>query len=799
VLLVAGADAWHTSAIPRLGIPAIKVTDGPNGARGATFVGTTSACFPCGTALGATWDPELVQEVGAAIGEEARTKQARVLLAPTVNIHRHPLAGRNFECYSEDPFLSSRLAVAFVRGVQSQSVAATVKHFVCNDSEFERMTISSEVGERALREIYLPPFDAAVHEGGAWAVMTAYNRINGTHACQNVELVHDLLKEEWGFDGLVISDWWGTRSTVAAANAGLDLEMPGPAHHFGSRLLTSVDSGDVSEAVVDDKVRRLLRLAVRTGAFEDVAGLAEEQALDRTDHRALIRRASAAATVLLTNDGILPLDRGQLELVAIIGPNADVLSVQGGGSARVEPHHSTSVVDALKETVGPGVEVRFEPGCRIDRGTPVLARGITDDGLAGARAEYFDNADFADAPAVVQHVRRVEFRWLGQTLPKGLTGQFTLRATATFTPEASGAHHFTLTSAGLSRLLVDRVLLVDNWTEQRPGRSFYGQGSAEVGNDIELEAGRRYEVTLEYQSPIAATIPGVIVGCRRPQAADLVERAVALAAEADVVVLVAGSNAEWESEGSDRVNMQLPGAQDELIERVAAANARTVVVVNAGSPVSMPWAERVAAILQLWYPGQEGGEAVADVLFGAVEPGGRLPTTFPFRVEDVPSHLTYPGEAGAVSYGEGIFVGHRGFDRRAVPALFPFGHGLGYTTFEWSPLTLDRSEISAEDSLTVSLSIRNNGPRTGSEVAQVYVRDVQSTLLRPEKELKGFARVTLEQGEQRDVRITLEARAFQARDPRSHEWVTEPGDFEIMAGASSADVRARAFVTFRDG
>ncbi len=669
--LVAGADAWHTVGIPRRGIPPIKVTDGPNGARGATFVGTTSACFPCGTALGATWDPELVQQVGAAIGQEARTKQARVLLAPTVNIHRHPLAGRNFECYSEDPFLSARMAVAYVRGVQSQGVAATVKHFVCNDSEFERMTISSEVGERALHEIYLPPFEAAIREAGAWAIMTAYNRINGTHACQNVELVHDLLKGEWGFDGLVMSDWWGTRSTVEAANAGLDLEMPGPAHHFGKRLGTAVDSGDVPESVIDDKVRRLLRLAVRTKAFEDGAALPEERAVDREDHRALIHRAAVAATVLLKNDGILPLAPSGAKLIAVIGPNAQVLSVQGGGSARVEPHHGTSAVESIAAAAGDGVEVRFEPGCSIDRGTPVLARGINAGGSEGVAVEYFDNADFAGAPALSQHARRFEFRWLGRTLPKGLTGQFTLRATATFTPEGDGTHRFTLTSAGLSRLFVDGALLVDNWTQQTPGRSFYGQGSSEVGGEVRLTAGQGCEVVLEYQSPAAATIPGVTVGLGRPEVAGQMERAVALAAAADAVVVVAGSNPGWESEGADRLSLHLPGAQDELIERVAAANARTVVVVNAGSPVAMPWADRVGAVLQLWYPGQEGGDALADVLFGAAEPGGRLPTTFPVRVEDAPSHLTYPGEAGTVSYGEGIFVGYRGYERRKRGAAVP--------------------------------------------------------------------------------------------------------------------------------
>ena len=795
VLLCAGADTWRTAAIPRLGIPAIKVTDGPNGARGAGFTGTTSACFPCGTALGATWDPELVREVGAALGEEARSKGARVLLAPTLNIHRHPLAGRNFECPSEDPSLAAAYAKAYVEGVQSRGVAATAKHFVCNDQEYQRMTISAEVGERALREIYLPPFEAAVREAGAWALMTAYNRINGIYASEHAALLRGLLEGEWGFDGLVMSDWGGTHSAAEAANAGLDLEMPGPAVWFGERLREAVASGQVAESVLDEKVRRLLRLAVRTGAFDDPEE-PPERSVDDPAHRALIRRAARDGMVLLRNDGVLPLDPTRAGLIAVIGPNGDTLTALGGGSARVEPHHLVQPLDAIRERVAGAAEVRFEPGCRIDRGTPPLGRGLTTAGPAGpvpgATVEYFDNPDFAGEPVLTHTAPRLQLTWLGQFHGGRISGQFSVRARGTFTPEESGVHRFTLTSAGLSRLLLDGELLVDNWTQQTRGTTFFGRGSAEVGASIELRAGEPHELVVEFQSRPRAGIAGVNAGCLPPEPPDLMERAVALAARAETVVVVAGLTAEWESEGFDRASMALPGRQDELIRRVAAAHPRTIVVINAGSPVSMPWAEDVAAVLQAWYPGQEGGDAIADVLFGAVDPGGRLPTSFPYRVEDCTADLTYPGDAGSVVYGEGMFVGYRGYDRRKLAPRYPFGHGLSYTTFALGPLKLSRDAIGPNEGVDVTVPVRNTGERAGRTVVQLYVRDVESSLLRPEKELKGFAKLTLAPGEEREARITLGPRAFAAWDPSQHAWRAEPGEFEILAGFSAADLPVSA-------
>ncbi|MGH9307535.1 MAG: glycoside hydrolase family 3 protein, partial [Acidimicrobiales bacterium] len=655
VALVSGVDQWTTPGISRLGIPPLKFSDGPIGVRGASELGTTSACFPCGTALGATWDPDLLFEVGQALGQEARTKGAHVVLGPTVNIHRSPLAGRNFECYSEDPVLTGRLAVGYVRGLQSTGVGATVKHFVCNDSEFERMTISSQVGERALRQIYLVPFRDAVVDGGAWAVMSAYNRINGTYACDHTELIRGVLKNEWSFDGVVISDWWGTKSTEASARAGLDLEMPGPAAFWGDKLIEAVMQGRVEEADLDDKVRRILRLAQRTGALGTALlfGSAEgtgtpgsraaaepERSVDRPEpersvddpaHRELARRAAVSGMVLLKNDRgaegepVLPLDAGSLRTLAVIGPNADVARIQGGGSARVEPHYQISPLEGLRHRAGTGVEVFFERACAIDRSTPALDSRLID----AARVEFFANDRFEGDPVTVIEAGRLEFTWHGTMHPDLKLGSFSARATTRLTPLITGRHRLALTSAGFSRLALTGEVVVDNWTKQTKGTSYFGLGTTEVNAEVELTAGEVYDLVVEFAARPNWPMAGFIAGCAQPDPDDLMESAVALARRCDAAVVVVGLNSGWETEGRDRTTMSLAGDQDELVARVAAANPNTVVVVNAGSPVAMDWALDVPAILQIWYPGQELGHALAEVVFGDSGPGGRLPTTFP--------------------------------------------------------------------------------------------------------------------------------------------------------------------------
>jgi beta-glucosidase len=787
VALLSGADFWTTVPIDRLGIPAIKVSDGPNGARGGGSLvgGVRAASFPVGIALGATWNPTLVEAIGAALAEEALSKGARVLLAPTVNIHRSPLNGRNFECYSEDPLLSAEIALAYVRGVQSKGVAATIKHFAGNESEFERTTISSEIDERTLREIYLPPFEAAVRRAGVWAVMASYNRLNGIYTSEHPWLLGDVLRGEWAFDGLVMSDWFGSHSTAPTVNAGLDLEMPGPTRDRGAKLVAAVRSGDVSEAAVRACARRVLQLIGRVGGFDDPT-IPPERAIDRPEHRALIRRAGAEGIVLLKNDGVLPLDPSLAGRLAIIGPNARTARIMGGGSAQLNPHYSVSPFDGIAAAVGDRVSLGHEIGCTNHRLQPLLRERIA--------IELFNSLDLSGEPVQRAEGPEGELIWLGAVAPGVDSERFSARLSAQFTPQASGEHRFGLVSAGRSRLFVDGALLVDAWESWRPGQNYFGEGNEEAIGTIRLEAGRTYDVVVEYACTQnrALGIKAVRVGVARPLGDEAIERAVERARASDATLLFVGLNGEWDTEGQDRPHMDLPSRQNELIERVAAVNPRTVVVLQTGGPVTMPWLDRVGAVLEAWYPGQECGNAIADVLFGKADPGGRLPQTFPVRLEDNPAFANYPGANGRVRYEEGIFVGYRHYEGQEIRPLFPFGHGLSYTRFSYDNLRLSPASLTPGGSLSVALDVTNTGERRGQEVLQVYLRDQQASVPRPEKELKAFAKVALEPGETRTVTLALGMRALAFFDIARAAWVAEPGTFEVLVGASSQDIRARA-------
>ncbi|HYZ98699.1 MAG TPA: glycoside hydrolase family 3 C-terminal domain-containing protein [Acidimicrobiales bacterium] len=820
--LTAGTDLWSTAAVPRLGIPAVRLTDGPNGARGGHLgpSGPTSACVPCGSALGATWNPRLVEEVGALVGQQARTKSARVLLAPTVNMHRSPLAGRNFECYSEDPLLSGLLAAAFVRGAQSQGVATTVKHLVGNDAEHERMTISSEIDERALREIYLRPFELAVREGGALGVMTSYNRVNGRWCTERPELLRHILRDEWGFAGFVLTDWFAVAGTVASAEAGVDLEMPGPARAFGPALAAAVRAGELDERAVDHQVTRLLTVFDRIGALEDDGAgpdLDGEQSIDRTEDRTVARRAATEAMVLLANDGLLPLDRTALSTVAVIGPNADRAQIMGGGSAAVRAHYLVTPLEALRTALGDGVRVVHERGCDNRRSTPPLGGSATEapGGAAGFDIDYFANPDLGGEVAHHAHAPILELFALEPPAPVLPRSGWSLRATTRFTPAESGTHTFTLIQAGRARVIVDGDVVIDGFTDPPPpGEAFYGLGSAAAEAPVELTAGRPVEVVVELSTGSGRAHGAIRVGCRVPEPGDLLDRAAAAAAEADLAVLVVGTTAEWESEGRDRPSMDLPGDQDELVRRVLDANPATVVVVNAGSPVTMDWAGHARALLQVWFGGQEMAGGLADVLLGDAEPAGRLPMTLPVRLEHNPSFGNFPGENGAVRYGEGVLVGYRWYEARRLPTRFPFGHGGSYTTFALGPPELSSTTYSpgAGGGLTVSVPVTNAGRRRGAEVVQCYVAPTESRLVRPPQELRAFAKVWLDPGETATARFELDDRAFAYWDPGQPDreavaaratalggrrrqdaapepgWRVDPGRYELHIGRSSAAI-----------
>ena len=792
--LTAGASMWYLPPVERLGLPALKMSDGPSGVRGDSLIGRRSLSLPCGMAVGSTWNPDLVRALGDVLAAEARSKGVHVVLGPTVCIVRTPLAGRTFESFSEDPLLTARIAGAYIEGVQAGGVACCIKHYACNDQEHERMTISAEVDERALREIHLVAFEHAVQEAGVWSLMTAYNKVNGVYCGEQPDLIDGVLRREWGFDGLVVSDWFGTHSTGAAARAGLDLEMPGPSAWLGPSLAAAVRDGQVDESTVDGQVRHVLRLMGRVGILgggsDAPPGEKEE---DDPTRRAVARRVAAEGTVLLVNDGVLPLDPADASVrsVAVIGPNAAQLAM-GGGSSEVTPHRRRRVDEALAERL-PGASVVSEVGCRIDRGLPAIdLRLLADETL---RIDYFDNADLAGAPVATESAHTARVLWIGPVRPELAIGRCSVRLSTTFVPDVSGAWRLGLESAGRSVLRLDGDVVVDN-SEPVRGSGFYGAGSEPVEVTLDLAAGRSYALAVEvWPRSSSSPIMGARIGASPPDTGDEFERAVAAAAEADVAVVVVGSNGQWESEGHDRPDLSLPGRQRELVEAVLEANRRTVVVVNAGSPVEMPWASRAGAVLMTWYPGEEGADALADMLVGLAEPSGRLPVTFPARVEDGPAGLgvegdRYPGVEGKVVYGEGVLVGYRFYETTRLAPLFPFGFGLSY-----GDVAFDDVQVDAD---VVTVTLVNNGSRRGTEVVQVYVRAPESLVRRPDRELAGFTKVVLEAGARSTVRVPLGARALRYWDVDTHAWRTDPGRYEVLVGTSSRDIRASAEIIWGD-
>ena len=786
--LTGGQDVWHLPALERLGIGRLKMSDGPSGVRGEWIGTRRSLSFPCGMAVGATWDVELVGRYGTALGAEARSKGVHLLLGPTVCIPRTPLGGRTFESFAEDPWLSSRLTVAYVRGVQDTGVGCCVKHFACNDQEHERMTISVDVDDATLREVHLPSFEAAVGEAGVWAVMSAYNRVDGTYAGEHPKLLGEILKDEWGFDGVVVSDWFGTHSTVDAAQAGLDVEMPGRPRFLGKRLATAVDEGEVTEAVLTEHARRILRLVQRTGLL-DGPPLESEAEDDDVDRRAIARELAIGGTVLLQNDGLLPLPP-DVPRVAVIGPNGDLIEPGGGGSSSVVPHRYPSFVDALRALL-PATEVTYERGCRIDRGIPPVDPRLLGDGL---RVSYFDTAagglDAAN-PVGTDTLRVGRWIALGDPYPGLAVARLAVRATATFTADADGPWELGLANAGGARLFLDGSLVVDN-TQPTPGHFFYGQGSSMVSATVDLMAGEAHELTIELVvTDERQRIAGFELAASRPSDPHERDRAVAAAAAADAVIVVVGSNGQWETEGGDRPDLHLVGEQEALVAAVLAANPRTAVVVNAGSPVDLAVAVDAAALVQLWYPGEEGAPALADVVTGAAEPGGRLPITIPKQLADAAAHVdeprSYPGVDGTVTYVEGLLIGHRHLDAAGIEPAFAFGHGLTYTSFTvGEPTVVASGSVGAGDvAVRVTVPVTNTGERTGAEVVQLYVGPTEPVAGRPRRELKAFAKVRVEPGETAVVELALDQGSFRRWDAEAGAWTVVPESYDLSVGTSS--------------
>jgi beta-glucosidase len=785
--LLAGQDLWSLPALPEIGLGSLVMSDGPVGVRGASWdPGDPSLVLPSPTALAATWDPELARRTGQVLAQEARRKGVHVLLAPTVNLHRSPRGGRHFESYSEDPLLTARIGTGYVTGVQDGGVGATVKHFQANDAETDRFTVDNRVGPRALRELYLAPFEQIIAEANPWILMSAYNSVNGSTMTENRELQVAVLREEWGYDGVVVSDWLAARDTVRAITGGLDVAMPGPVTVFGPALACAVRDGRVAESVVDDAVRRVLLLAARVGLLAGAEpAVPEDRRPAPLDGETVAREIATRSIVLLRNaDRILPLDPAAVAHVALIGRAARDARILGGGSATVFPARVVSPLAAAQTALpAAGMTLTYAMGADPDGELDVAREGFA---LRSVLRDA-DGHTLADEPLPFGRAR-----WLSTQLPGGADFDTldSVEITGTFTPQESGLHHFGISGSGPFRLIVDNRVLSPGTEPAAAGDILAAvlDNRYTTAGSVELEAGRTVQVSLLHQSPKGhhGPLSGVAfaLGHRAPDRDDdvLIAEAVAAASEADVAVVVVATTERVESEGFDRASLRLPGRQDDLVAAVAAANPRTVVVVNAGAPVEMPWREEVAAILLSWFPGQEGGTALADVLLGIEEPGGRLPTTWPVELADAPVSEVTPTD-GVLPYDEGSFIGYRAWQRTDTEPAFPFGHGLGYTSWDYEGIDLIGS--------TARVRVRNNGDRTGREVVQVYVRPVDDPAGspdRPRRQLAGFATVTAIPGELIEVSVTIPDRAFQTWDEGTNAWVTVPGDYRIEAGRNSADL-----------
>lgn len=798
VRLLTGADFWALHAEPALGLRRIVTSDGPAGVRGELWdERDPSVNVPSPTALAAAWDPELVERIGGLLGREARRKGVDVLLGPTVNLQRTPVAGRHFECFSEDPLLTSVLAVAFIRGVQAHGVAATVKHLVANDFERRRLTADVELDERTLREVYLRPFEAAVVEGGVWAAMAAYNSVRGRTMTESPLLA--VLRREWGFDGVIMSDWFATRS-LAAASAELDLAMPGPAGPWGRALTDAVRSGTFAESAVDEKVRNVLRLATRVGAIGTAVEhgpAASPTAEQERATTAQLRSAAAAGFVLLRNGGahpVLPLDAGALRRVAVIGDHATAARVLGGGSAFVFPTAVTSPATGLRAALGPDVELDVVPGV-----APTRRLGAPDPGqlsVPGPSGRRGVEVAFLGAGDRVlgRDVRTgTTFNW-NNAFAEGVAPRevAAVEVRTVYRAAVTGVHTLGCSGTGRYRLLLDGEQVVDTVLALPPGADGV-EGLTrppQAGHAVTMTAGDRVEVVVRHDVDPSRHAGDMLIvalqlNASPPRDPDetAIRRAETAARAADVAVVVVGTTEESEGEGFDRDDLRLPGAQDELVARVAAQNPRTVVVVNAGAPVLLPWRAEVAAVLVAWFPGQEFGHALADVLLGHVEPGGRLPMTWPASASDpLPSTDTVDG---VVRYDEGLHVGHRRYLRDGVEPAYWFGHGLGYTRWRFEDLAVTTH---------VEITLRNTGDRPGREVVQVYLSRPGSAVERPERWLAGFAAAQVDPGAAARVRIPLPERAFAHWDTDLEGWSVEAGRFEVLAGRSAGDIVATGHI-----
>ncbi|WP_129667655.1 beta-glucosidase family protein [Phytoactinopolyspora endophytica] len=808
VELLTGRDLWSTTPIEKIGLRHILMSDGPSGVRGETWdERDPSLNLPSATALSSSWDLEIARRYGAVCATEARRKGVDVVLGPTINLHRSPLGGRHFEAFSEDPLLTADLAAAYVTGLQENGVAATLKHYVCNDFETDRFTVNVEVDERTLREVYLFAFEKAVAQARAWLVMSAYNAVNGPTLTEST-LLSTPLKDEWGFDGVVVSDWTAVRSLESARYAQ-DLVMPGPKGPWGDALVSAVHHDEIDELTVDRKVHRLLRLAARVGALDgfDRRRTALEPSASGTDpgkvapsgHRyaedgvAFAREAATAGSVLVRNEGELPWSPGDVSRIAVIGHNAKFARTQGGGSATVIPARTVSPLEGVRAAF-PDAEVTYSVGAIVQEGVAELPIDrLTNPATSkpGLRARFLDGSGIEIA---VEDRRSTALVWFGGTAPIAESAR--LELSTWYAPETTGTIRLGFAAVGTARIVVDGECVLDG-TLEPDSDDLASQllSPPSMSAEIAVTEGVPIEIRAEYE---LADRPGALARSLaftlgiEPHVADpaqLIAAASGAARAADVAVVVVGTNDKVESEGYDRGSLDLPGRQDDLVRAVTAANPRTVVIVNSGSPVLMPWRDEVAAILVSYFGGQEFGHALADILSGRAEPGGRLPTTWPGTLDDVPVLDVTPVD-GVVRYDEGIHVGYRAWLRTGAKPAYPFGHGLGYTNWELSRVSADTT-VDPDGTVTVSATLTNTGRRAGKHIVQVYAERASSSVDRPVRWLVGHAPVWAEPGQTARVTIPFPARAFAHWDGG---WRFEPGVFTLRVGSSVQNLPGEATV-----
>ncbi|MDD5201038.1 MAG: glycoside hydrolase family 3 C-terminal domain-containing protein [Terrimicrobiaceae bacterium] len=777
---------FTTHPIPRLDVPAMAMADAGQGVRGgADSTHGPATAFPSGVAMAATWDAALIKRVGAAIGEEAHNKGTgvQVLLGPAVNIHRSPLGGRNGEYFSEDPYLAARLGVAYIRGMQGAGTLACIKHFACNNEEVDRRSVDVRVGERALREIYLPAFEAGVKEGKVWSVMSSYNKINGPHASANAYLLTDVLKNGWGFDGVVMSDWGGVHET-AVAQAGNDLEMPGGHDVTIPKVQAALADKTMTQNAIDDSVRRILRAVIRSGLL-DGPMTPDPKLVNSPDHKALVFETAARGIVLLKNEGgLLPLDRKAIKSIAVIGEPAKKMQIGARGSPDVKPLKTAELLDSLRNAAGDGITLRYATG--DSTGDPLPASAVKPPGekvTHGFKAEYFKNTTLDGKPALTREEEQIQLDTQRPPAPGISATGYSIRWTAMLTAPATGAYRFIFAVDDGFRLFLDGKQLMEHW---QPGaaRTFTADASLEKGKTYELRV-EFFQTTgdsvakLNWKTPLKSPYADAVESAKKSDAA-----------------IVAVSTFPTDGEGHDRPSMNLPNDQAALIHAVAAANKKTIVILNNGAPVEMKsWIDQVSAVIEAWFPGQEGGAAIAAILFGEVNPSGKLPDTFAGKREDYPDYGNFPGKDGRVDYAEGIYVGYRHFDKKGIEPVFPFGYGLSYTTFEYKNIKLSQSHGTVGTSVLASVDVTNTGRREGSEVVQLYIHDPKPQIDKPVRELKGFEKVSLKPGETKTVAFTLTPRDFAYFDVPGRQWRADAGAYDIEVGASSRDIRLKSPLT----